>query len=282
MKQAVEKIRTVLSPLYSTTEIECYKRIIFEHIKGWSAVDIIMHKDTILSDSERNAVEEIVRELSTLKPIQYILGYTEFYGHRFEVNEHTLIPRPETAELVDMIVREVGVSGVKILDVGTGSGCIAVSLNLLIEGSKVDAVDISDGALDMAMRNATANHAEVCFSIADALHMDAPLLPLYDIIVSNPPYICDAERSDMDTTVTDFEPATALFVPDSDPLLFYREIAKYGMHALKYNGRLYFEINNRYAERMNIMLQDLGYADVRIVNDIHGLPRFACAIKLIK
>ena len=277
MKQAISKIKESLAPIYDSREIDAMIRIIFEHLLNYSRVDIIMHKDNELSDFMRSKIDKVIDRLTAHEPIQYIFNDAYFHGHHFEVTPATLIPRPETEELVDMIADENKSEDLRVLDIGTGSGCIAVSLALYLPFSRVSAVDISPEAVDVAKRNAAKMKTKVNFIQADILK-DFPDEE-FDIIVSNPPYICEEEKSAMEQNVLDYEPHTALFVPNTDPLLFYRSIAKNAMKHLASGGKLYYEINSRFAEDTAKMLTDTGFVDVEIRKDMYNRNRFAVAKK---
>lgn len=219
-----------------------------------------------------------VCELSALRPVQYVVGKAWFCERQFAVRQGCLIPRPETEELCRWIVSDAH-AGSSILDIGTGSGCIAITLSLDVNGADVDAWDISDDAIAIAEENARTLGAEVNITKTDAL--DSPCdIEKYDIIVSNPPYICDREKRDMDANVLEYEPHTALFVPDNDALLFYRKISRYAFGALKWGGTLYFEINPLYAEEMAEMLEDEGMKEVESREDQFGKQRFIKARKI--
>lgn len=278
MNQTIRDIRERLSGKYPKEETDGFIRIIFRNLMHYEPVDILLHKDSALPGFIVGKIHKVVDDLLKNRPIQYIFGQTYFHGHIFKVDESTLIPRPETEELVDLIVGDNKRQDLEVLDAGTGSGCIAVSLALALKFPKVTAVDISEEALRVARGNAEALKAEVDFFCRDMLAME-PEPERYDIIVSNPPYIADSERAGMESNVLDYEPPGALFVPDSDPLRFYRALAVFGQVALRPRGRLYFEINSRFSVEMRGMLQSLGYANVDILNDIYRLPRFAVAEK---
>ena len=222
---------------------------------------------------------DIVHRLQNHEPVQYIIGKETFMGLVFEVDGNVLIPRPETQELVNWILEDHrSDEGCKILDIGTGSGCIPVSLAHFMSGAEVEAWDISDGALDVARRNANQNEVKVLFrkqNVFEAL----PSESFYDVIVSNPPYITEKEKVDMEANVLDWEPSIALFVPDTDPLLFYRKIAELGLDMLVAGGALYFEINRAYGEMMRTMLEDMGYNNVELRKDMFGNDRMIKAIK---
>jgi release factor glutamine methyltransferase len=215
------------------------------------------------------------------EPIQYIIGKAYFYDREFNVTPSVLIPRPET----ELLVREALTwaqrnprSGMRVADLCTGSGCIAVSLAKLISSAEVEAWDISDGALEIARRNAELNHVTINFQLRNALDAEIPF-PSYEIIVSNPPYITEKEKKDMESNVLEWEPHTALFVPDTDPLLFYRKIAQMGVNALVKGGALYFEINRAYGEETMKMLDVLGYQQIELKKDMFGNDRMIKAIK---
>ena len=279
MQQNINKIRQALSPKYSDREIEAYIRIIFENLLGYTPVDIIMHKDTVLSDFISSKVDHVIEEMLNNKPIQYIFGYTYFHGHKFLVTPGTLIPRPETEELVDLIISENKGYDIRILDIGTGSGCIAISLAIDMKFPEVTAIDISPSAIETAEQNARNLKTKVNFKVADILNPDVRANEEYGIIVSNPPYICEREKKTMESNVLDYEPHSALFVPDNNPLLFYRAIAKYSISALTRQGKLYFEINNLYAVQICAMLEEYGFTGILVHKDVHNQPRFISAIK---
>ena len=277
MKQAISKIKESLVPIYSSRETDAMVRIIFEHLLNYSRVDIIMHKDNELSDFMRSKIDKVIERLVAREPIQYVFNDAYFHGHHFKVTPATLIPRPETEELVDMISDENKREDLRVLDIGTGSGCIAISLALYLPFSQVSAVDISADAIEVAKRNAAKLKAKVNFIQADILNSFPE--EKFDIIVSNPPYICEEEKADMEQNVLDFEPHTALFVPDTDPLLFYRSIAKNAIKALNPGGKLYYEINSRFAAETVKMLEDTGFSDIGIRKDMYNRNRFAVAKK---
>lgn len=279
MQTTIAKIKEVLSPLYSTGEIKNIIRIIFENLKNYSQVDIIMNQDEILSPFIKDKVDAILKRLLNHEPIQYIFNEAYFQGFTLKVTPDTLIPRPETEELVDIIVKENTKSDLHVLDIGTGSGAIAIALARSLKFPIVDAIDISQAAIDIAQENAKALKVKINFSKKDILSSEIPTISTYDIIVSNPPYITDQEKSSMEPNVLDYEPHTALFVPDSDALLFYRAIALYAIHALNPGGRIYFEINSLFGKETAKLLSDNDLIDVNIIKDMYGLDRFVSATK---
>lgn len=263
-----------LSPVYGEGEARAIVRMVVEDEFGLSPTDIYMGKVNQLSADEQSILEEIVNRIARCEPVQYVLGHADFCSRRFGVVPGVLIPRPETALLIPMIGS--GRRGsFSVLDIGTGSGCIAITAALDYPDAKVTAWDISDDALRIARANAARLGAEVCFVRQDALAPPADTA-LWDVIVSNPPYICMSERATMSAHVLDHEPATALFVPDSDPLLFYRAIARYATRALKPGGTLLFEINALYDSDMCAMLHAMGYA-ASVECDQYDRPRFITA-----
>ncbi len=279
VEQAVRTIRTALRPLYPAGEVEGFIRIIFRHLLHYEPVDILLRKDTVLPGFIPDKIDKVVEELKKSRPVQYIFNEARFHGHDFYVDGSVLIPRPETEELVDIIVDENGLSDLSVLDAGTGSGCIAISLALALKFPEVTAVDISEKALEVARRNAAAlNARNIDFVCCDMLDMPVEV-GKYDIIVSNPPYIAESEKAGMDRNVLDYEPSGALFVPDDDPLRFYKALSRFGADALKPGGRLYFEINSRFPAEIKKMLDADGYVDVELLRDMQGLWRFARAHK---
>lgn len=226
---------------------------------------------------EINDIDRIIHELQEWRPVQYVIGRAEFDGLEFEVTEGVLIPRPETEELVEWIASE-SAPDARVLDVGTGSGCIAISLSRRLKSSRVWALDISEKALCIARRNGQRYAPEVEFIEGDALADFSSLVSeKLDVVVSNPPYIPRSDVSGMRRNVTDYEPDNALFVEDSDPLIFYRSIARTARKMLKSGGKLYFEIYELYAAQMRSMLEDEGYTDITIREDFRGKERMVCA-----
>lgn len=266
-------MRKTLMPIYGEGEAKAMVRLIFYALKGWRLTDMAIHHDTILSDYMMEKINDILSRLENHEPIQYILGTAYFYGMDLKVNRDTLIPRPETEQLVDMVVKENPASDLRILDIGTGSGAIAIALARNMNFPQVSAIDISQGALQIARENAGTLHAKI-----DFIHQDVftyqPSPDSFDIIVSNPPYIDDSEKKDMEANVLEFEPHTALFVPDLTPLIFYSRIAEIGTEALSHDGKIYCEINPRHAEDLKNLFQSQGYVDIEIINDIHNRARF--------
>ena len=272
------EMRKRLEPRYGQGEAKAMTSLIFHRLKGWNATDMIINADRPVSDYVLEKTGDILAHLDSGEPLQYILGEARFYGMDLKVSPAVLIPRQETEELVDLIVRENKGDDLRVLDIGTGSGAIAIALSRNLPFSRVTAIDISDAALAVARENASALHARIELLEQDVFTY-APAPGSFDIIVSNPPYIARSESKDMDSNVLYHEPHMALFVPDDNPLLYYSRIAEIGRSALAGHGRLYFEINPRFADILATMLRSEGYADVRIIDDISHRRRFAAAIK---
>ncbi len=279
MRAAIASIRKELGGIFAPGETESLIFLIFEKIKGYSRTQFILAHDEKLTNDEQLEISRIVNRLKQHEPIQYILGETEFYGLPFYAVPGVLIPRPETEELVQLIIQENRLSEPVILDMGTGTGCIAISLRKNIPHAQVLACDISPVCLETARRNAQQNASEITVLEYNIL-TNAPEFnfPELDVIVSNPPYIRENEKSLMEKNVLEYEPDLALFVPDSDPLLFYRQIADFARIHLKNNGRLYFEINEAFGAECSAMLQEKGFSGIALKKDINGKDRMiACS-----
>lgn len=273
MHPIVNEIRNALREHYPDSEALALAKMLLVEAFGFSTLELYGGKDKEISGKRLDVLNEMIARLKKNEPIQYVIGAEVFCGWTFEVNENVLIPRPETQELVRWIEADwKSDAPCRILDVGTGSGCIAISLSKLLEGAEVEAWDISEGALRVARRNADRNEAQVLFRQVDVLKACTEDCR-YDVIVSNPPYITESEKQDMDANVLDWEPHTALFVPDADPLLFYRRIAELGVSMLNEGGALYFEINRAYGEETVRMLEGLGYKQIELRKDNWGNDR---------
>lgn len=288
-----------LTPLYAVEEAQAITRLVLETTFGFSLTDLVCGKVSELSADDETKLHEIWQRLEAGEPVQYVLGEADFYGRSFRVAPSVLIPRPETEGLCRLVLD--GLPAVAhVLDIGTGSGCIAITVALEATQAQVEAWDISDKALRQARDNALRLGAQVLFRQNDVLaeakkdvlaEAKGNMLSearkgegseevyLYDCIVSNPPYIAEKERTKMARNVLDYEPSTALFVPDDDPLRFYRAIAELGLRRLRPDGRLCFEINPLYAEALSSLLVSLGYEAVTILVDDYGKQRFATARK---
>ena len=272
-----------LTQVYDDYEAKAIARMVYEVRFGLMPSDLFIGKDTQLSTDDQKLLAEITQRLLTGEPIQYVLGEAEFGGRTFHVEPGVLIPRPETYELCQWIMKERRGKkeegrNTSILDIGTGSGCIACTLAAELADAEVTAWDISDDALRIATENAKRTNVHVSFEKVDVLNTsllnrERPATGL-DIIVSNPPYICNKERATMERNVLEHEPELALFVPDDDPLLFYRTIARFAAKTLNPGGALYFEINPLYVSEMQQMLSEEGFSHTEIRNDQFGKQRF--------
>lgn len=253
-------------------------RLLLEDVAFASPVDVMCHGERPLEPETVDLLLSMADRIAAGEPPQYVVGRARFCGVYLQVTPATLIPRPETEGLVDIITdRHRGGHDLRVLDIGTGSGCIAIALSRALPFARVDACDISAEALEVARGNARQLRAAVDFFQCDILHEPLPDSPLYDVIVSNPPYIARNEAAEMEPRVLDFEPHTALFVDDADPLLFYRTIARYARSALRPEGTLYFEINPLFATQLEQMLHTEGFARVDVQRDYCGRQRFAIA-----
>ena len=272
---------TVLQGVYDKEEVHCFFYILCDFFLQYSRFEVSMALDTIVSAKNITAFDMALLRLKKQEPIQYILGCTAFYGLTFKVNEHTLIPRPETEELVDWVLSNLHDqdSELDILDIGTGSGCIAISLAKNIPTARVSGLDISEKTLEVAQENAVKNQVLVSFCKKDILKTTA-LKNKYDVMVSNPPYVRQLEKKAMNANVLDYEPGVALFVPNEDPLLFYRKIAQLAMVSLQTRGWLYFEINEYLSKEMDVLLKDIGFANIEIKKDFREVPRMIKCQKL--
>lgn len=274
-------IKQVLHPYYQETEAGALAKWILTEVFHFSTFDLYAGKDMNFSENDRDRLEDILNRLRDYEPLQYVLGKAEFGGLSFEVTPDVLIPRPETLELVEWITADCqGTEGVRILDIGTGSGCIPVTLYKRLETYRpqVASWDISEKALEVAGRNAVANGAVVTFCCQDVLSESLPETEV-DVLVSNPPYIAEKEKASMERNVLDWEPGLALFVPDDDPLLFYRKIAETGLRILSPGGRLYYEINRAYGKETVALLERLGYTEVELRKDLSGNDRMVKAVR---
>ena len=273
-RETLLRIAEAIAELYGEVEARQIAEMVVLECGAISRNELLIEpgKELVINDIDR-----IISELLKWRPVQYVIGHEEFDGLEFEVSEGVLIPRPETEELVAWIASETA-PGARILDVGTGSGCIAISLGRRVRDSRVWAMDISDVALDIARRNGLRNGSTVEFVKGDALVDFSSLVDeKLDVVVSNPPYIPRSDASQMRRNVTDYEPDTALFVENSDPLIFYRSIARTARRMLKPGGKLYYEIYELYAAQMCAMLEAEGYTDVVVREDFRGKQRMVCA-----
>ena len=265
-----------LCSIYDNDEANTMILILLEHYFKITRVKMALEPDMRLSESEMLTFHFAVKDLLKNKPIQYIIGETEFCDLKFKVNENVLIPRPETSEMIYKIVERQKTKDkrqLSILDIGTGSGCIAISLAKQIPNSKVYALDISEKALEVAKENAINNDAEVAFIHDDILSLKNKIETKFDIIVSNPPYVRELEKAEMRDNVLNWEPHNALFVSDNDPLIFYRNILEFAKSHLKENGEIWFEINEYLGKEMTDLCKEYGFSDVEIFKDFRGKER---------
>jgi len=276
----VEKVSNIipyfikqLSGIADEREIISWAYISIEHCLDYNRSDCIIHADKQITTELSDRFKQIIADLKTNKPVQYILGETEFYGLKFIVNEHTLIPRPETEELVDWILKEAFSSA---LDIGTGSGCIPIVL-AKNTNAIISAIDVSKDALVVAKENAKINGVEINFFRQDILKTTT--LPKVDVIVSNPPYVLESEKELMLDNVLEYEPNLALFVADNNPLLFYKKIGELAVKSLNCGGKLYFEINEKYGNKILEMLQKIGFVDIALKKDVNDKNRMLKATK---
>ena len=276
MNVTVSHIRSALQECYPPREAANLSRIVCCEMLGQGNIDYYLGKDMILSPKDEKELESILFRLCNFEPIQYVQGPARFLGRTFRVAPGVLIPRPETEELVERMLEEVAPAS-RILDIGTGSGCIAVTLSKELPEAEVTAWDISGEALAIAGDNNHLLQASVLFVQRDVLTYQPVEGECFDVIVSNPPYVTETEKRDMEPNVLNWEPSRALFVPDSDPLRFYRRIGELGRSMLTAGGRLYFEINRAFGEAVASMLRKQGYTNVRIRKDISGNDRYVIA-----
>lgn len=269
-----------LEHLFPATEVDAMMRVVMEEVMHYSPVDVVLRADEELPDFFPSKLNEIIGRLQRYEPLQYILGTASFHGHNFKVTPATLIPRPETEQLVDLIIDENGMrDDLDVIDLGTGSGCIAISLARALKFAHVTGVDISNEALEVARQNAAALKVRVKWVEADILEMPRVPTEAFDIVVSNPPYITMSEQASMERNVLDYEPHSALFVPDDDPMLYYRAIVEFAISSLKQGGRLYLEINRAQGDAVSALLKQAGFSDVRLLRDSFGNIRFATSSK---
>jgi release factor glutamine methyltransferase len=275
MLPTIQYIRKELMPSFTREETESLIRLIFSQLKNYSLTDLVLRENDPLTATEITEIKNIVDRLKHHEPIQYILGTTQFYGINLEIKPGVLIPRPETEELVDWILRSEQ-AALKILDIGTGSGCIALALKKHLSAANVQGCDLSPDALALARKNAENSGLDVAFLLADILAWQNQEWPeTYDIIVSNPPYVREKEALAMKRNVLEYDPHSALFVPDVDPLIFYINITDFALTHLKSGGKLYFEINENFGNEMVNLLSSKGFQDVTIKKDMQGKNRMA-------
>ncbi|MBO7144567.1 MAG: peptide chain release factor N(5)-glutamine methyltransferase [Salinivirgaceae bacterium] len=272
------EMRRQLAPVYSPRELQQVVSELLEHF-GFTRVQVIAYPDAKLSETDYEQLQLMLKRLADGEPLQYVVGTEWFMDMPFSVCRDVLIPRPETEELVRLIVGCCKQPSPRIVDVGTGSGCIAVLLAKLIDGAQVTAIDVSAAAIEVARRNAEQNSAQVEFVRADILADNQLFAPSsLDVVVSNPPYVTETDKNQMSRNVLDFEPHLALFVPDSDPLLFYRRIAELAQQWLKSGGMLFFEINERFGPETVQLLENMRFDNVELHRDFYEKNRMVSAV----
>jgi release factor glutamine methyltransferase len=281
--QTIKEIRPFLErelgSIYPSTEIGAFTNIIIKTVFKTSKLHISAFPENLLTQKQAQQIISICRELKEGKPLQYVLGETSFYNCTIKVNKDTLIPRPETEELVDLIIKEnKGFRG-SILDAGTGSGCIAIALAINLPGTRVMGFDISEGAISVARDNAVLNNVSVNFFTADMTNFDTGSIRKTDIIVSNPPYVRESEKKLMAGNVLNYEPQNAIFVPDSEPLIYYNHILKLAKNILTEGGRVYFEINEAMGAEIKDLLSEHGFSGTVINRDLNGRERMIKSIR---
>lgn len=278
VRQQLMEMRKRLAGVFDDREREAVILLIFEYVKGWHRVDLIINEGKDLSENAVKNMNAIVDRLILGEPVQYITGMARFYGMDFKVNSSVLIPRPETAELVDWIVDENKQNDLSVVDVGTGSGCIAIALALNLPFSHVEAIDVSAKALSVARENAKCLKADVAFIEAD-MYDWMPKVSTLDIVVSNPPYILPSEKVDIEVRVKDYEPSQALFVTESDPIRPYKRIEKIASTGLKSGGKVYLELNPLTADEVRDYFKSKGWIDVEVRLDSYGKKRMLRVVK---
>ena len=273
MKETLDKLRKSLIPLYGKGESDAIIRLIFHYLKGWSLTDIVIHQGDVLSPFVKKEIDDILERLLNYEPIQYITGEARFHGLDLKIAPGVLIPRVETEQLVDIIVDEnKGREDLKVLDLCTGSGCIALALARNLPFSKVTALDWSEEAVVIAQENSDRLHTKINIIKGDIFSWNPK--EKYDLIVSNPPYVMDKEALTMEHNVLDYEPHEAIFVRDDDPLVFYKRIALIGKEGLEKEGLMYLEINPLMCEELSELMKNEGYRDVELIRDTFGKLRF--------
>ncbi len=279
MQSTIQYIKKELEGIYPDSEIQGLTKIILEWATGWNYSQQMVNRETQLEDTLRQKIDPVIERLKKFEPIQYILGETEFFGLKINVSPAVLIPRPETEELVKLVLEKNNKHDARILDVGTGSGCIALALKHHLKDAEVSGVDISEMALEVAQKNAKLNKLQVNFFKANILCWQDYNWENYDIIVSNPPYIKESEKAQMQRNVLDFEPEEALFVPDENPLVFYQRILEFTLQKLNKNGSVFFEINENTSNEMYDLFNSFGFKSIKVFNDINEKKRMICGSK---
>jgi release factor glutamine methyltransferase len=284
LKEILNVFHKELDTIYGNNEVDSFFNILIDYYLNLKRITLVMQPEYTISKEEEQPLFEALSRLKLEEPIQYIIGETEFFGLVFKVNQNTLIPRPETEELVQWIIEDYkdNLEQIKILDIGTGTGCIPISLAKNLPKAKVKALDISTKALEVAKQNAKLNAVEVDFieqNILDTYHTELDSASQkFDVIVSNPPYVRELEKAEMKGNVLKHEPELALFVDNTNPLIFYKAITEFATHSLKAGGTLYFEINQYLGAEMIQLLEDFNFKDIELKKDMFGNNRMIKAI----
>lgn len=277
--QLSDTFRQRLKDVFDERETEAMLRVVWEQLKGWQPVDTVLHREDEIGETTSKEFLHIIERLEKKEPIQYILGVARFFGIDLKVTPDTLIPRPETEGLVQLIIDDyANKADLRIMDIGSGSGAIAVALAKHLPFSRVTALDISENALKVVGENAKRHHVQLQLVEADILKYEG-LPESYDIVVSNPPYVLQSERGKMLPNVLDFEPLSAIFAPEDNPVIFYETIIRFAEKTLIPGGGLYFELNPLTADKVKSLAEANGFSDVEIIRDIHGRNRYLKAIK---
>ncbi len=276
VSEKIKEIKEKLSSDYEKTEIDAFIRIIFEHLLAWDWSRLLLNHQKTISKKQEKDIDNIIDSLLLHKPIQYITGKTYFYDLEFLVSPAVLIPRQETEELVHLIVQKYKNKNPVILDIGVGSGCIAVSLAENISKAEVWALDISEEALKIARLNAKKNNVEINFILCDISKNNAWLKfeEKFDIIISNPPYVTAEDKTEMLANVTEYEPPTALYTPENNPIFFYEKISDFALKKLKKDGKIYFELNEKTGQEVKLMMKNKGFNNISIIKDMNNKNRF--------
>jgi len=279
---AIQFYKSELKKYYPLNELNSIISIVFQHVLKLSSIELHTRLDLPLQKDKTEELIYLANELKKNIPVQYLIGETIFYNTKLLVNEHVLIPRPETEELVNWVVENESVikSNLTVIDIGTGSGCIAIALTKTLHNISMNALEKSIQAIEIAKKNALINNVAIDFIVADILYIQSNLAnKTFDIIVSNPPYVLENEKEEMLPNVLEYEPHEALFVPDQDPLIFYKAILKFSEKNLKKGGRIYLEINEKYGNDCAGLFRENGFADIELKPDINGKQRMLKAIK---
>ncbi len=279
MQATIKFIEEELSGLYPKNEVRSLAGILFKFICGLSFTDLVVQKDEKIPEIKLKQIKQVVKRLKQHEPIQYIIGEAEFYGLKLTVNPAVLIPRPETEELVEWVLMSGISKNARAFDIGTGSGCIPIAIKKNAPGLEVEAIDISEKAIEVARGNAKKNGVDISFMVYDVSRWRERQWGKFDIVVSNPPYVRELEKQYMNTNILNFEPHQALFVADTDPLKFYKIISDFAMSNLKKDGSLFFEINEAFGQEASEMLVRKGFLNVELKKDLSGKDRMIKASK---